>query len=226
MNKPHAIQLIIADSHQLFCECLASLLDERGPFDVVARPATLFDALESAIALKPDILLVGKGFSADDIIDFIRRIKPASPEIKLLILGLNEGEPLIARCREASANGVLLKEASMEDFISSIHTIYQGGEVFPAQGGYPSLSPIDHPSANRICAGDAESDSLTAREVEILQLIAEGLSNQQIAHKLCISTHTVKNHVHNVLEKLKAHHRSEAVYQALCRGLVKLPPHS
>jgi DNA-binding NarL/FixJ family response regulator len=222
MNKPHPIQLMIADSHQLFCECLASLLDERGSFDVVARPTTLFDALERASALKPDILLVGKGFSADQITDFIRQIKLESPEIRLLILGLSEGEPLIARCREAGANGVLLKEASLEDFLSAIHAIHRGETVFSSQSS--SASRAIHLSTSRDDIIDAESDALTAREAEILQLIAEGLSNQQIAHRLYISTHTVKNHVHNMLEKMKAHHRSEAVYQALCKGLVKLPP--
>ncbi|MDH3605183.1 MAG: response regulator transcription factor, partial [Candidatus Tectomicrobia bacterium] len=133
------------------------------------------------------------------------------PNVKVLMLGLAEEEAEVAECVEAGVSGYVLRNSSLDDLALAIELVIRGGTACSSEIAHAmftrlsklSRAPNHHDSTSR--------PPLSVREMEILQLIADGWSNQQIATHLCISLYTVKNHVHNILKKLQVNRRSEAV---------------
>jgi DNA-binding NarL/FixJ family response regulator len=214
------ISLTLVDDHKLFGECLALVLDgfeQLKVLDFVSNE-------EVPVKLKsrqPDIVLININLYNNTAIKLTKQLAHDFPRLKIIIFGLTEVEFDIFNCVEAGANGYVLKEASLDDLRMAIKLVACGETVCSPKIAYYMFSRLSELARQYRGTAAIESMPLTSREIEILQLIADGWSNKQIASHLSLSLFTVKNHVHNILGKLKVQHRSEAVEQAYERRWIK-----
>jgi len=205
------IRLMIVDDYPLFRECLASVLTERERFRVLDVVESRQDALHKIKEHQPDVVLVDQNLPNQMALELTRRITRHYSHVRVLILGLTETEEEILTYVEAGASGYVLKEASIDDLQVAIDLVVRGETVCSPRVVHSMFSRLAELARQ---SEEIESLALTPREMEILQLVAEGLSNKQIADRLFLSLHTVKRHVHNILEKLQVQHRLEAVEYA------------
>jgi len=216
MNKP--IRIFIADDNRLLREGLASMLAEQDDIVIVGSAESGRSALEQIEQSKPDVALVDIGMPDKDGLDITLELHKDLPAVKVIILGMPDLTDEIMACIEAGAAGYVLKEASFDYLVESIHSV-QRGEPFCSPRMAASLfSRVAELAGERV---PESSIKLTTREVEIINKIAEGLSNKEIAEQLFIEVQTVKNHIHNILDKLQLHNRLEAVQYARERKLLK-----
>ena len=190
-------QLMLVGQHQFFRECLASRLGETDRFSICAQADDLNETRKHIRVDRPDVLLADLGTPDETKLASLQEITHHFPNVKVIVFGLPDDEAEILRCLEAGASGYVLMESSLDELIATIDQVLRG----------------EAPCSPQILVSASDFD-LTAREFEILELIAEGLSNQQIADALCLSLYTVKNHVHHILVKLEAEHRAAAVERA------------
>lgn len=208
------VKLMLVGEHKLFRECLASMLGEVERYSVLQQVDDLGAALLGIRKRPPDVVLVDLGAPTDATLRRMSEVAGSLPGVKLVVLGLPEVEADIVRCLEAGASGYVLKESSLDELTTAIDLAVKGEAACSphiARSLFSRLAELAQ--EQRRCERFAALD-LTGREVEILELIAESLSNKQIADRLCLSVYTVKNHVHNILEKLQVHRREEAVKKA------------
>ena len=206
--------LILAEI-RLDREGLARLLGSDERFDVVGVAASLEEALTALEDVRPDIVLVDMATRGGA--DAVRALVAAVPRVKVVALALAEVERDVISLAEAGASGYVEREGSMEDLVAVIESVSRG-EALCSPGVTATLF-------RRIAALARErglepfEGRLTARELDVLRLIEEGCSNKEIAKALSIELPTVKNHVHNILQKLNVHRRTEAVARARRHGL-------
>jgi DNA-binding NarL/FixJ family response regulator len=211
-----AARVLIADDQTLFRTGLARLLDEDPRVEVVGQAVDGADAVKAAATAKPDVILMDLKMPGLDGAEATRRIVAEHPEIKVLILSTFDADSYVLQALRAGASGYVLKDSQPEAIVSSILAVISGERV------------MANAVANRVLdmlTGTTTSkefyDGLTAREVEILKLLASGQANKQIARKLHISEKTVRNHVSHMYEKLRIYDRSQAVLYAVRKGLVE-----
>ncbi len=213
------IRILLVDDHTLLRAGLRMMLNAQPDMEVVGEAQDGRQAVQEAQRLLPDIILMDITMPDMNGIEATRQIKKLMPEIKVLILTMHEHEEYVFQALRAGASGYMLKEAADTDLISALHII-QSGQFY--------LSPM----AQSVMVGDylqrvrtgEEKDSyssLTEREREILKLVAEGYTNNQIAERLIISPKTVDTHRTHIMDKLNLHSRAELVKYAMRRGLLE-----
>ena len=213
-----SIRVFIVDDNRLFREGLVSMLNDHDDFLVTGSAANGNVALAEIEKTKPDIALIDIGMPEKDGIEVTQALHNDLPDVKVIILGMPDLSDEIMTCIEAGASGYVLKESSFDHLVETIRLAYRG-EPFCSQKMAASLfSRVAELVANK---SPKESVKLTPREIEVISKIAEGLSNKEIAQNLSIETQTVKNHIHNILDKLQLHNRLEAVVYARERDLLK-----
>jgi DNA-binding NarL/FixJ family response regulator len=215
MNK--SIQLFIADDNRLLREGLTTMLEEIDDFTVVGMASSGKEALEQIIKLKPDIALVDIGMPDKDGLEVTLSLRKELPKIKIVIMGMQDLTDEIMACIEAGASGYVLKEASFEYLVESIYSVSRGDAFCSPRVAASLFSRVAELSRDRI---PESSVKLTQREIEVIKKIADGLPNKEIANLLFIEEQTVKNHIHNILDKLQLHNRLEAVQYARERKLL------
>jgi two-component system, NarL family, nitrate/nitrite response regulator NarL len=208
---------IVADI-RLYREGLAEILRRQNDVTVVATAASSDCTRAILPELSPELVLVDMGLP--DGLAAIRSIASALPEAKVVSLGVGEDDGAVLACAEAGAVGYVPREGSLHDLLAVIASVARGEAVCSPRIAAALLRRVASLAAHR--AVNQVPASLTSREREIVRLIDAGLSNKDIARRLCIEVATVKNHVHNILEKLHVHRRSEAA--AHLRGGSCLPP--
>lgn len=213
-----ALRLIIADQHQLFRDCLAAVLAEGQRFEVVARVSSGREALDRLGETRVDILLVAL---EDGSCGFIREVEARSPSSKVVLLGRDDSEERVLDCLQAGACGYLVRDQSLADLRSAIEAVSKGDTVCTPRIAHSLCARLARLGRERRRRARLDYLTLTPRELEILGLISEGLSNQEIARRLFLSVHTVKNHVHKTLETLGVHSRWDAVRHAVERGWIQ-----
>ncbi len=209
MLQPH--RLFLVGPHALYLECLALALSARGHAASVAAGATAEADLRALAAHPHGLVVVDVAVTKQTGVGWISRLTRCASPATVLALGAAEEEQQVLDCIEAGATGAHLKEEPLSSLLGSIERMLRGEPVCP-HGLFPSL--LARLSANGNGPGPADDADLTLRERDVHALLAEGLSNKQIATRLNISLHTVKNHVHRVLEKLQAEDRIEIVKRA------------
>lgn len=210
------ITVVIADDHPVFRDGLASLLEPLPGIDVVGRAADGVEALELARARRPDVVIMDLQMPRLNGIEATRRLVAEQPDAGVLVITMGEDESTVFTAVTAGARGYLLKGADADEVVQAIRTVHAGGVVFGASlaqriatvfaGGAGSPAPAAFPE-------------LTEREREILDLVAAGLSNGDIATRLYLSPKTVRNNVSAILTKLRARDRSAAIVAAREAGL-------
>lgn len=222
MNKP--IRVFIADDNRLLREGLVAMLEEHEELVVVGTAASGRKAVEQIKDLRPEVALIDIGMPAKDGIEVTQALHRDAPEVKVIVLGMSDLAAEIMQSIEAGAAGYVLKEASFDTLVETIRAVQRGESFSSPQMTASLFSRIAELTGERKLKIPLSSVKLTPREVEIIHQVAEGLSNKEIGQKLSIETQTVKNHVHNILDKLKLHHRLEAVEYARDRKLLKERP--
>lgn len=203
------ITILTADDHPLIRDGLAAVLRGQNGFEVVADAANGEEAIEAYARLRPDIVLMDLRMPIMDGLAATRAILADDPNARIIVLTTYDGDEDIHRALSAGARGYLLKDMMRTDLLGVIHAVYRG------QRGIPG------PVAARL-AEFTPRIGLTPRELEVLRLVADGLSNAQVAEKIGRTEGTVKVHLKNILQKLDASDRTEAVTTALRRGFIRL----
>jgi NarL family two-component system response regulator LiaR len=212
MSEPERIRVLIVDDHAVVRSGLGAFLRAYRDLDLVGEAANGEQALEQARALSPDVILMDLVMPVMDGVEAIRALRVAGSEARILALTSFAEDELVQRALQAGALGYLLKNVSHEQLAEAIRQ---------AHAGRPSLSPEATAALIRAAqAPPALGHDLTPREREVLMLLVRGLSNPEIAEQLVVTEATVKTHVSNILSKLGAATRTEAVALAVQHHLV------
>ena len=214
------IRLILADDHAVVRSGLRMLLEAQPDIEIIAEAETGEEAVNIARKLKPDIILMDIQMPGVNGIEATKRIKQLSPDSAVLALTMHEDEQYFFEMLHAGASGYVPKRAAPDELVTAIRTVARG-DVFL----YPSLATqLVQDYLKQAGTGDQLEvyDTLTPREQEVLILIAEGLSNPQIAKQLVISVKTVDRHRENIMRKLNLHSRIDLVKYAIKVGLIEL----
>ncbi len=211
------IRLLVADDQALFRRALVGLLNQDPRLEVVDQVGDGLMAVQRAIELQPDVILMDIRMPGIDGIEATRRILAVRPETRILMLTAFETDRHVLQALQAGANAYVLKDAEPEVVISSIIAVHAGERVVAGAAANRVVDMLTGSGPTR-----AYYDNLTAREIEILTLLASGLANKQIAYRIKISDKTVRNHISNIYEKVKVADRSQAVLYAVRKGLVEL----
>jgi DNA-binding NarL/FixJ family response regulator len=210
------IQVLIADDHPLFRKGLRTLLESL-PDTVVAGEATTGrEAVEMALSLQPDIVLMDLQMPEGGGLAAIRELARQQPEARILVVTLFEDDESVFTALKAGARGYVLKDADEDEMIRAIKAVAQGEAIFS-----PAIATrlMDYFSATQTSPQAGAFPDLTDREQEILALIARGRSNAEIAEELTISLKTVRNHASNIFNKLQVADRTQAALRAREAGL-------
>ncbi len=208
--------VMIIDDQTLFRRGLVKLLESDPRIKIVDDAANGAEALEKIAKNPPDIVLVDIKMPVMDGIEATRRIVSQYPKTRVLVLTTFENDGYVAQALKAGASGYLLKDSQPEAIVSAMLAILSGERVM--------TQSVADQFLNLIAGGSqkARYDGMTRREVEILRLLGDGLTNKQIAYRLKISEKTVRNHISNFYSKLGVGDRSQAVLYAVRKGLVEL----
>ncbi len=212
------LRLVIVDPHQLFRECLAGVLAGERRFEIAGKFSTTQEALDRLAQTRADVLLLALDPLTDGVCGFLHAVEERSPKAKVMLLGRDESDERILEYLDAGARGFLVRDQSLTELRAAIEAISRGDTICTPRLANKLFARLARLGRERRRRDKLEYLMLTPRELEILRLIAEGLSNQEIARRLFLSVHTVKNHVHKVLETLGVHSRWAAVHHAIERG--------
>jgi len=212
------IRLLLVDDHEVVRTGLRMLLESQSDIKILAEASTGAEAIQMAREFKPDVVVMDITLPDITGIEATRRLKERQPEIAVVALTIHEDEQYFFEMLQAGASGYVPKRAAPEDLITAIRAAF-AGEIYI----YPSLAKAlvsDYLGRSRSDPQEASLEALTPREAEVLELLAEGLSNDEIAENLVISRHTVARHRENLMGKLNLHSRSELVKYAIRKGLI------
>ena len=212
------IRILLVDDHALFRDGVASLL-RAWRLDIVGEARDGVQAVEQALALRPDVILMDIQMPRMDGIAATARIKQALPDTKIVMLTMSEEEHDLLEAIRAGADGYLLKNLSGEELVSLLRGLARG--EIPVSQSLAGKLLTEFSRSVRAPATAPPAPGLTDRERDVLQRVARGDTSRQIAEQLIISENTVNFHIRNILAKLHARNRSEAVARAVRDGLVE-----
>jgi two-component system response regulator NreC len=212
------ISLLLVDDHEVVRTGLRMLLENQPNIKIVGEASTGLQAIELVDSIHPDVVIMDITLPDISGIEATRRLRQSHPDLPVVALTIHEDEQYFFEMLQAGASAYVPKRAAPEDLMNAIHAVING-EVYI----YPSLAKLlvaDFLSRANEDINKATVDGLTPREQEVLAVLADGLSNDEIAEKLAISRHTVARHRENVMRKLNLHSRSELVKYAIRKGLI------
>ena len=215
-------RLLLADDHELFREGLVGLIDAQPDLEVVGQAGDGLEALTLARDLDPDLIVMDIKMPVCDGLEATRLIRDELPEARIVMLTIHDEDQKLFEAIKAGANGYILKDTSSADFLSGVRGALAGEAALSPKlaahllDEFARLANQPEPAANV-----EEKPDLTPREREVLDLLATGATNQDIADQLTISLHTVKSHVRNILSKLHAVNRRDAARLAARQGLLR-----
>jgi len=212
------IRLVLVDDHEMVRTGLRMLLESQPDIKIIGEASNAEQALSLVSKLQPDVVVMDITLPDMSGIEATRQIKASHPAIAVVALTIHEDEQYFFEMLQAGASGYVPKRAAPDDLISAIRAAHEDDIYL-----YPSLAKTlvaDFLGRTRSLQNEISLDRLTGREQEVLELLAEGNSNEDIAEKLSISKHTVARHRENLMRKLEMHSRSELVKYAIRKGLI------
>jgi DNA-binding NarL/FixJ family response regulator len=216
------LQILVADDHEVVRRGLCALLQSRPDLEICAEASNGREAVEKAMQLKPDIVILDIGMPHLSGLEATRQIVKAIPQTKVLVLTLHDSDQVVTEVLSAGARGFLLKSDAARDLLAAVDALKRGKTYFTSkvaamvlEGYLKGRSPTPAPAGR---------DRLTPREREIVQLLAEGNSTKQVATMLGVSVKTAETHRSNVMRKLQLHSVSELVLYAVRNNLVHVVP--
>jgi DNA-binding NarL/FixJ family response regulator len=219
------IRVLLADDHPLFREGLAAVLDSQPDFVTVGEARDGHEAVQKARELRPDLILMDVSMPVCDGLEATKRVKQDFPQVTIVMLTVSDDNERLFEAIRNGAQGYILKNVRRDDLLSMLRGAVQGeAAISPVLGGR-ILEEFRRLDKQAPATAPAEETGLSAREQEVLLLVASGASNKEIAEQLCISIHTVKTHMRKILAKLHLTSRSEVTSYARREGLVPPPGH-
>jgi len=214
------IRVLLVDDQPLFRTAIASLISGQDDLEVVGQAENGVIAVEKAHELRPDLVVMDVEMPVMGGVEATRLLHQQLPDVKVVMLTVSESDEHLFEAIRNGAQGYLLKDLRPEQLFDMLRSVMRGETpISPAVAGLlvseirnGTLTTVDAPTAT-------PAPPITARELEILQLVADGMSNRQIGHRLSITEGTVKNHVHNALEKLGLDNRIQAASYIVRQGL-------
>lgn len=210
-------RLLLVDDHALFREGLAGLFAYQDDFKVVGEASDGEMALRKVAEVRPDIVLMDIDMPGEDGISTTRRLKAEFPDVTVVMLTVHDATDKLLEAIKAGAQGYLVKNIRTAELLDQLRGLKRGEAAITRRMAARILEEFQRSEA----AHDEPSSELTTRELEVLELVADRLSNKEIAGRLVISEHTVKNHLKNILSKLHLRSRREAADYGLARGWVR-----
>jgi DNA-binding NarL/FixJ family response regulator len=217
-NDGDPIRVMVVDDHPVWRDGVKGDLERSGAATVVAEASDGGEAIEHAREAMPDLILMDLRMPGVGGVDAIRQIVEESPHVKVLVLSASAEESDVLEAVKVGAAGYILKSATSEELVEAVRRVRRGDPVFTAPLAGLVLSEF-----RRVSMASSGEPALTARENEILKLVAKGYTYREIAEQLFISVKTVQNHVQNILAKLQLRRRYELMRYAIQRGLDKAP---
>lgn len=212
------LRLLLVDDHALFREGLISLLSYQDDFTVVGEAEDAESALAQARALEPDIVLMDIELPGEDGVSATQRLTIETPAVTVVMLTVHDDSHILFEAVKAGAQGYLVKNVRSRELLDQLRGLARGEAAISRRMAARILEEI---------RGQSEpfgpEEALTARELEVLELVAARLSNAEIAERLAISEHTVKNHMKNILSKLHLRNRHQAAAYGVARGWLPRP---
>jgi NarL family two-component system response regulator LiaR len=209
------IRILIADDHAIVREGLRALIDTEPGMELVGEAADGVEAVLKARSLQPDVILLDLVMPGKDGIEAIAEIKRENPEARILVLTSFAEDEKVFPAIQAGALGYLLKDSSPQELLKAIREVDRGESSLHPTIARKLIRELNRPPENL----PPTEEPLTEREVEVLSLVARGLSNQEIADRLVVSERTVRTHVSNILGKLHLANRTQAALYAVREGL-------
>ena len=212
------IRILVADDHPIVRDGLVAILSTQPDLDVVAEAGDGQEVLAQVAQSQPDVVLLDLEMPQLDGVETLRRLRERHPQTRVIIFTAFDTDERILAAVQAGAQGYLLKGAPRHEVFNAIRVVHEGGSLLQPVVASKLLRQMSAPAA-----GDAGLvEPLTPREQEVLNYLAQGLQNKEIAQKLVISERTVKFHVSSILTKLEVGNRTEAVAVAAQRGLIDM----
>ena len=212
------IRVLLADDHQLMRSGIRLMLEREADLSVVGEAGDGREAVALAKSLRPDVVVMDIGMANLNGIEAALQMTGDSPEIAVVMLSMHSDESYVLRAPKAGARGYLLKDSAEADLIKAVHAVAGGKSFFS-----PAVSKVlldDYVRKLRRSGTEDAYDLLTPREREVLQLIAEGKSNKDIANLLNLSVYTVESHRSNLMEKLNVRGLPELILYAVRKGII------
>lgn len=211
------IKIVIVDDHPVVREGIGAMLKREPDFKIVGEASNGREAIEKARELSPDVMLMDLRMPEVDGVEAITRIKAEKPDIKFIILTTYSDDEYIFRGIAAGARAYLLKDAPRDELFKAIRAVSRGESLIQPVVASRLLDKLAELSRK-----SPSVDTLSDREIEVLNLMAKGVSNKDIADRLSITQSTVKTHITSIFQKLDVTTRTEAVTTALKRGIIQL----
>jgi DNA-binding NarL/FixJ family response regulator len=208
-SAPKPIRIALVDDHPILRQGIAALLSDQPDLQLVGQASNGLEAIEQFRLHRPDVMLMDLQMPGMNGIDAMSAIRGEFPDARFVVLTTYTGDVQIVRALKAGARAYLLKSLLHRELLDTIRSVHAGNKRIP-------------PEIAAELADHAADDQLTAREIEVLRLIASGNANKIVADHLSITEETVKAHVKNILSKLDANDRTHAVTIALKRGIIEL----
>jgi len=212
-----SVPVFLIEDNRLLRDGLSAMLSVQG-LSVVATARSGEEALREVARVKPQLVLLDSALEDRDGAQFVTEVRQALPDVKVIVMGLLPAHEDFVEFVKAGVAGFILKDATIEVFVASILAVADGVSVLPSMMTSTLFSHVAAQALARGRRGAKAAVRMTARERQVIESIADGLSNREIADRLHIATHTVKSHVHNILEKLALHTRLEVALYAHDQG--------
>jgi len=212
------IRILLADDHTLMRSGLRVLLEQQSDLAVVGEASDGREAVALVASQRPDVLVMDIGMPSLNGIEAAAQITQSHPEISIVMLSMHSDESYVLRALKAGARGYLLKDSAEADLIRAVHSVTEGKSFFS-----PAVSKVlldDYVRKLKRSGTEDPYDLLTPREREVLQLVAEGESNKDVAQLLNLSVYTVETHRSNIMEKLNLHGVPELILYAVRKGII------
>lgn len=213
--RAEKIRIVLVDDHAVLREGLRLMLQREPDLEVVGEASTADEALRAVRSTRPDVAVLDLKLGTGSELDGLRvcsAVREQFPEVAPLVLTTFLDEAIVVRAVRAGARGYVVKNVDVTELVAAVRSVSRGQSAFDPRTASMVLDALK--------GGSATAEALSAREIEVLKLLAEGMSNKEIGAALFISATTAKFHISNILRKLKVSRRAEAVYVAGRQGLL------